>query len=121
MNDKNPILERSIEFALQAIKMSDKLRKSGQLEIKNQFIRSGTSIGANIHEAQYGSSTADFLHKLKIARKEANEVKYWITLCNRSPHLPNAEYLMEEIESIRKILSSIILNTERNQKKKGKE
>ncbi len=69
MNEINPILERSIEFALEVIKMSDILREQGHFEIKDQVIRSGTSIGANIHEAQYGSSTVDFLHKLKMARK----------------------------------------------------
>ena len=75
----------------------------------NQLFRSGTSIGANVREAQNAQSKADFIHKMKIAAKEADETQYWLQLCEKSKHYPDPnKFLTDTIESIIKILSKII-------------
>lgn len=76
MEKRNEILEQSFDFALMTVDFAAKLQKEGHFEIKSQFIRSGTSIGANVHESQFASSTADFLNELRIARKEGNESNF---------------------------------------------
>jgi four helix bundle protein len=78
MGKKNVILEKSFEFALAIIEFSEELDNNNKFVIAKQVLRSGTSIGANIHEAQSCESRADFIHKLKIAAKEANEAEYWL-------------------------------------------
>ena len=80
----------------------------------SQIFRSGTSIGANIREAQNAESKADFIHKFKIAAKEADEVKYWLSLCKESEFYPNpSEELHKEIQSINLILSKIISSSKK--------
>ncbi len=76
--------------------------------ISKQLLRSGTSIGANLREAQNGESRKDFIHKLKIAAKEAEETEYWIDLCNESDHLSSNLELKNQIISIKKLLNKII-------------
>ena len=114
MRKQNVLLELSVEFGLAVIAFASELRRKEEFEIRGQILRSGTSIGANVHEAQYGSSKADFLHKLKIARKEANETWFWITLCERSIHLPAPNELKEKCRSLQKLLNAIITKTESN-------
>ena len=76
-NDKdNLIVKLSFEFALKIISYSEEIRQINRFEMASQIFRSGTSIGANIREAQNAESKADFIHKFKIAAKEAVEVKY---------------------------------------------
>lgn len=86
--------------------------------LSNQLFRSGTSIGANINESQHAESKADFIHKLKISTKEAEETKYWLLLCQHSKNYPNCDNLIIQIESIIKVLSKII-STSKNQFKKN--
>lgn len=74
-------------------------------------MRSGTSIGANVREAQHAESTADFIHKLKIAAKEAEETEYWLLLCKYSIHYPINENLLSKIKEIQKILTKIIYSS----------
>ncbi|MEQ8424947.1 MAG: four helix bundle protein, partial [Cyclobacteriaceae bacterium] len=76
--------------------------------IAKQIIRSGTSIGANSNEAQDSESKADFVHKLKIAAKEARETRYWLELCKRSDSYPFDETLLTDLDSIQKVLNKII-------------
>ena len=76
--------------------------------IANQLLKSGTSIGANSKESQNAESKADFIHKLKIAIKEADETEYWLLLCKYSENYPFEESLLEEIKEIQKIINSII-------------
>ena len=78
---ENIILKISVEFALGIIDYSEQLKVHKHYEIASQLIRSGTSIEANIWEAQSSESRKDFGHKLKIADKEAKEVEYWLLLC----------------------------------------
>ena len=105
---KNIIVEKSTEFALEIIEFTSLLKK----EISSQLFRSGTSIGANINESQHAESRKDFIHKLKIAAKEVAETRYWLYLCTKSDSLlsPKQE-LFKEIESIEKLLSKIISTT----------
>jgi four helix bundle protein len=85
MEKRNVVLEKSFEFALSVIEFSEQLDQQKKYILAKQILRSGTSIGANIHEAQSCESRADFIHKLKIAAKEAEETKYWMLLCKHAP------------------------------------
>ena len=74
----------------------------------NQLLKSGTSIGANIRESQNAESKDDFIHKLKIAAKEADETEYWLLLCQYSKNYPDTIELQNKLVSIKKLLSRII-------------
>ncbi len=80
--------------------------------IARQLLKAGTSIGANVREAQNAESKADFIHKLKISTKEADETTYWLELCRKAENFPNPEVLIKQVESMRKLLNSIIENPE---------
>lgn len=79
--------------------------------LANQILRSGTSIGANSKEAQNAESKADFVHKLKVAIKEADEVEYWLFLCQEHKAYPDCLQLLEDLTEILKILNKIISTT----------
>ena len=81
---KNIIVELSCDFALAIIDFSELLSDKRKFNMANQLFRSGTSIGANMNEAKSCESRADFLHKIKVAAKEAEETKYWLSLCKKS-------------------------------------
>ena len=108
-NDKeNIIVKLSLEFALLIIEYSEALEANRKFVVSNQLLKSGTSIGANIREAQNAESKADFIHKMKIAAKEADETEYWLLLCEMSSNYPKHENLKEKLQSIINILSKII-------------
>jgi four helix bundle protein len=73
-----------------------------------------TSIGANVRESQNSETKTDFIHKLKIAAKEADETEYWLLLCQHSPTYPFNPELITKLVSIKKLLSSIISKTKSN-------
>jgi TIGR02436 family protein len=78
-NDKeNIIVNKTFEFALNIIEFSEQLYKVNKYSLGNQIFKSGTSIGANVRGAQNAESKADFIHKIKIAAKEADETEYWL-------------------------------------------
>jgi four helix bundle protein len=82
--------------------------------MSSQIFRSGTSIGANIREAQNAESKADFIHKFKISAKEADEVEYWLLLCKKSAFYPNpSKELHSDLLTIIKIISKIIATSKR--------
>ncbi len=108
---KNIISDLSFDFAKAIINYCDSLYENKKYSISDQLIRSGTSIGANIAEAQHAESKLDFIHKLKIASKEASETKYWLKLCNSNEHYPNCNSLLDNLLSIQKVLSKIISTT----------
>lgn len=81
MEKRNEILELSFDFALQLIDYCELLEEKRKYVIARQLLKSGTSVGANIREAQNAESNQDFIHKLKIAAKEADETEYWLLLC----------------------------------------
>ena len=76
--------------------------------IAKQLLRCGTSIGANVHEAQNAESKADFIHKFKIAAKEIEETGYWLILCNESSTYPDCGELSDKLHEIKKIVTKII-------------
>ena len=81
---KNVVVEKSIEVSLLIIEHYEILELKRKYVIAKQLLKSGTSIGANVHEAQNAESKADFIHKIKIATKELEETKYWLILCEKS-------------------------------------
>ncbi len=104
----NLILELTFQFSLRIMAYTDLLNEKRKFVFANQLLRSGTSIGANVKEAQNAESKADFIHKLKIAAKEADETEYWLQLCKHAPEYPEPKGLLEEITSINKVLNKII-------------
>jgi four helix bundle protein len=104
----NLILRLSFEFAKDIVVFCELLEEKRKFVFAKQIIRAGTSIGANIKEAQNSESKADFIHKLKIALKEADELEYWLFLCNECEGYPNADNLLEKLHQILKITTKII-------------
>jgi four helix bundle protein len=108
-NDRdNLIIKLTLEFALQIIEYAELLEEHKKYVISRQLLKSGTSIGANVREAQNAESKADFIHKMKISAKEADETDYWLELCELSNNYPKDELLRERLKSITNILSKII-------------
>ena len=93
------------------IKFSEELESRRKFVVAKQILRCGTSIGANVREAQNAESRADFIHKMKIAAKEADECEYWLLICKHSENYPNCDLLISHINEIIKILSKIIGTT----------
>lgn len=110
----NLIVSLTFDFALKVIVYCGELEKRKKFVVANQLLRSGTGIGANVREAQNAESRNDFIHKLKIAAKEADETVYWLMLCNRSKDFPSCENLITEVEAIIRVLSKIIGTLKRN-------
>lgn len=106
-------MSKTFDFALNIIDLYDELKKKNHFEIAKQIIRSGTSIGANVREAQRAVSKADFVHKLGISLKEADETKYWFEIIDAKIQ-PIEEKLKTEIEEIIKLLVTIIKKTKAN-------
>ena len=105
----NKLSELSMDFAVQIINLVKQLKEQRESIISNQIGRSGTSIGANIHEAKYAHGTADFISKMQIALKEANETRYWIELLHRTEFLSDQEFdsLYQDLKEIIAILTAI--------------
>lgn len=106
--ENNPILRLTFEFSLHIISYCEILQNEKRYVISNQLIRSGTAIGANAMEAQNAESKADFIHKMKIAAKEADETLYWLLLCEHSELYPDSKPLMEKLDNIAKVLNKIL-------------
>ncbi|WP_420571356.1 four helix bundle protein [Kordia sp.] len=105
---KNVVVEKSIEVALLIIEYCEKLEGNKKFVIAKQLLKSGTSIGANIHEAQNAESKADFIHKIKIAAKELEETKYWLVLCEKSRNYPTNTVLTQKVKELGLILYKIL-------------
>ena len=110
---EGPIVKKSTEFAIYIIKYYKELLRKKEFEIAKQLLKSGTSIGANVYEAQFAESKLDFIHKMKIASKEASETLYWLTLCEKIDDFELPEKLLSEIKEIITILSKIIVTTKK--------
>ena len=108
---RNAIVELSFEFALKVIRYVELLENERKFVIARQLLRVGTSIGANVREAQNAESAKDFAHKMKLAAKEADEAEYWLLLRKNSPGYPDCEMILKDCESIIKLLSKIISTT----------
>ena len=116
LNEKrNEILDLSFNFALDIIELTRYLKMNKEFVISNQLLKSGTSIGANVSEAQAVQSAKDFIAKMSIASKEARETEYWIRLLDKSKTIDsykNKSKLFDLIHSIIKLLTSIIKTTQ---------
>ena len=108
INDK--LAEQSMDFAVLIIKLAKQLKEQRESIISNQIGRSGTSVGANIREAKYAQGTADFISKLQISLKEANETGYWLELLHKTEYISNEEYdfLESKCRSLRAMLVASI-------------
>jgi four helix bundle protein len=113
MQTKNVIVEKSLDFSVEVIKFCELLDEQKKYVISKQLLRSGTSIGANVFESQHAESKADFIHKMKIAIKEANETYYWLLICERSKSYPANANLKTLIEELIRIISKIILSSKK--------
>ena len=116
---ENILIDKSIAFAARIIKLHDFLIKNKKgLTIAKQIIRSGTSIGANINEASYGQSPADFISKMHIALKEAAETEYWLKLLCMSEYIDDkmGDSLLNDCMEIKRILVASINTAKENKK-----
>jgi len=112
MSAELKIKGRSFLFAVRIVKLCQFLEKQDRVSrtLANQLLRSGTSVGANIEEAQAGQSKADFTAKMSIARKEARETHYWLRLLKESELLTEEQLseILQESDEIVRILTSIV-------------
>ena len=111
---KNIIVDLSMDFSISIVNLCDGIK--GKSAIVNQILRSGTSIGANIHEANYASSRADFIAKMQIALKECYETEYWLELFVKTAIISEEVYkkLKNDCGKIRKLLISSINTAKAN-------
>ena len=108
--EDNLILEKSFEFAVRIVNLCKFLRQEHrEYVLSKQILRSGTSIGANVSEAERGQSRADFVSKMSVALKEANETKYWLKLLYRTDYISQVQYesLHRDVAEILSILTAI--------------
>ena len=111
---EGPIVKKSLEFSVEIINYCDLLNSKRKFLLSNQLLKSGTSIGANVFEAQHSESRLDFIHKMKIALKEANETFYWLTLCQKIEELSVQQEILNSLNEIMAILSRIIITSRKN-------
>ena len=105
------VQEKSFHFAVRIVKLCKHLREEKkEFIITKQLLRSGTSIGANVAEAQQAQSKLDFVHKMSIALKEASETHYWLRLLHATDYLSNRamESIIPDCSELEKILTAII-------------
>ena len=117
MKENNIIEEKSFEFAVRIVNLYNYLTKKKQeFVLSKQLLRSGTSVGANVSEAQQAQSPMDFLSKMSIALKESYESDYWLRLLHHTNYLNNEEYnsIITDCRTISKLLVSIIKSTKNN-------
>ena len=107
----NVIIKLTFRFALEIIKYCEKLQEDKKFVVANQLLKSGTSIVANIREAQNAESKADFIHKFKISAKEIEETIYWLELCKFSENYPSVDELIEQVNNISRIVNKIIITS----------
>ena len=113
---QNIVKDKSFAFALKIVKLYKYLCDNKEFVLSKQLLRSGTAIGALIREAEHAESKADFIHKMAISLKEANETEYWIDLLYKSEYLNESYYssLKANIEELLKLLISIIKSSKQN-------
>jgi four helix bundle protein len=110
MARENIIKEKSFAFAIEIVTLYKILLERKEFVLSKQMLRSGTSVGANIRESEHAQSKADFIHKLSISLKEANETEYWIDLLHETKYLSQIEFefIKPKIVELLKLLTSII-------------
>ena len=113
------IYNKALNFSVRIVYLYKYMTETKKENIMSkQLLRCGTSIGANISEALFAESTADFVHKLSIAQKEANETENWLTLLEKTGLLSKRQYesITFDCNELQKMLSSIILTTKTSKK-----
>ena len=108
---ENPIKDKSFAFAFRVIKLAKYLEdKKREFVLSRQVLRSGTAIGALVKEAEHAESKADFIHKMSIALKEANETLYWLELLHQGDYVDERSFqlIRADSEELIKILSAIV-------------
>lgn len=112
----SPLIEKSLDFAAEIVLFYEEFsKKKKDTTVAKQLLRSATSIGANINEAVYGNSKADFISKLHIALKETGESIYWLTLLNRTKLVEyDFEKLLATAEEIKRMLIASLNTAKRN-------
>lgn len=115
--DENIIVQKSLNFAIRCVKLYKCLCERHEFVMSKQLLRSGTSIGANVREASFAYTKADFTHKMSIALKEAGETRYWFELLYATDYITDKESqsLLADCDEILKILSKIIISSKDNQ------
>jgi four helix bundle protein len=114
MLNKNIVKEKSFTFACEVVSLCKTLCDRKEFVLSKQLLRSGTSIGANIREAEQAESRRDFIHKLAIALKEANETAYWLELLFATKYLSDIELESIRLKLIELRLLTKIINTTKN-------
>lgn len=117
---ENVIKSKTMNFALRIVNLYKFLQEKKEFVISKQLLRSTTSIGALVRESEHAESKMDFVHKLAIAQKEANESDYWLELLYKSEFIDENMFqsLNQDLREIQKIISSIIITTKNNMRKK---
>ena len=105
--------DKSFQFAIKIVELNSFLREGKkEFVLSKQILRSGTSIGANVAEAQYAQSKADFVTKMHISLKEANETKYWLRLLTATKYLDNShQSLMDDCDELLRLLTATCKTT----------
>ena len=120
LKNENVVREKSFKFAVRIVKLYQYLtnvkNSNRELILSKQILRSGTSVGANIRESRNAQTVKDFLTKLYIASKEADETGYWLELLKETGYITEEQFesLNEDCEEILKLLASIIKTTKKN-------
>lgn len=112
MKKDNVVLEKSFRFAVRSIRLYQHLKHNRkEFILSKQMLRSGTSIGANVREGNNAESKADFIHKMGIAQKEADETMYWLELLKETDYLTPNEFdsIYQDASELLKLIRSIIL------------
>lgn len=114
MKEDSVIRNKSMEFSVRMVKLNRFLQRKKEYKLADQVLRSGTAIGALVREAEYAESKLDFIHKMRIALKEANETSYWLELFSKTEILDETAYtsIRTDVEELKKMLVCII-NTSR--------
>ncbi len=112
----NIIRDKTYALALKTIEICDELDEKRCYTLSKQLLRSGTSIGASVRESKYAESKKDFVHKLKISLKEADETDYWISLLHDSGKIDASKYKEQKktVSEVMKILERIVISTLKN-------
>mgnify|MGYP000979699400 CR=1 FL=1 len=113
MKPKGPTEVKSLEFAIDIVELYKRLNRNREWVLSKQTLRSGTAIGPLIKESEHSESKKDFVHKLSIALKEANETNYWLELLWKTDYISKREFIkhIEKVDELKRLLISTIKTT----------
>ncbi len=117
MHSNNPVRDKSFKLAVRIVKLYKFLvEEKREYTLSKQLLRSGTSIGAMVREAEHAETKKDFVHKMSIAQKESNETLYWLELLKETDYLTDQQFesLYKDAKEVISIITSIIKTTKKN-------